>query len=439
MKKKKYIKFLNIFACFIFIIFIIALFSTNLMAQFSATLGYNYVNMFSLVTTNFLPYIGLSYNYSSTTTNFYIFNSFFYSLDKFFVNKLNLNFSYNAKNNFINYFIFYVPFNLFLINNNYYPGNFLNTKFEYRSFNKISYNFSLSAEYDKLYNNNIKSPLIFYIDGSLSIPFSDNNYTNELDLMYQTDDSFNFSRAKATFSTKISFFPSINEMIVPKIAIFGGYSYNNTAGNFFGFTIANLFFSAISSKVNFSSEILLSYTNFLSSVLADDIDFSEIKENLLFTIKYSNAFNSSHSLNIRLLYFPQDLTPSILNRAIIEFKNSIFYSSTNIFIIDFLSSLSYTYWFTNQTNNNYKLFFELILKYIPDKNLSILLLNDISTTFNSNNIMSEIYAQIRFMVIYYILKNLSIEGLIAYKSINDKVNILFYEYFFFDLNLTFTF
>ncbi|MFN3412282.1 MAG: hypothetical protein ACK4YF_09000, partial [Exilispira sp.] len=119
--------------------------------------------------------------------------------------------------------------------------------------------------------------------------------------------------------------------------------------------------------------------------------------------------------------------------------NNLSYSSSNIFILDFLSSIEYTYYFLQNSQNKFKLFFELILKFLPGKNLSLLLLNDISTTFSSENRVFEIYAQIKFMVIYYIIKNISIEGLITYKSINDKLNSNFFEYFFLDINLTYTF
>lgn len=424
---------------FFYSLFFIFAFNLNVNAQFSINLGSNYVNIFSTINTSFLPYIGLSYNFKLKNTTFFIYNSFFYSLDNFFINRFNIDFSFLSSSTLLKYYIYYIPFNLFLINDNYYSGNLVFTKFQFQNFNKVFFDFSFSAEYDQLDTNILKSPLNFNIDSILSIPLKNNLLSTSLNIKYSTDEVFYYSLLKGIFSTKLSFFPTINEIIIPKLSLIGGYSFNNTSGNFVGFSISNLFYSSLSNKVSFSSELLISYINYLSSVLPDDIDYSLIKENILIAIKYSSYVNSSHSFNIRLLYFPQDNTPSNLNRSILEFTNNISYSSSNIFILDFVSSIEYTYYFLQNSQNRFKLFFELILKFLPGKNLSLLLLNDISTKFLSDNRISEIYAQIKFMVIYYIIKNISIEGLITYKSINDKLNSDFLEYFFLDINLTYTF
>lgn len=441
--KNENLKFINknIFKFMLFFLFFsyIILFQINVNAQFIGTVGYNYVNMYSNINTNFLPYIGLSYKFSSQTTNFYVLNSFYYSLDNFFINKLNLDFSYRSSSTFINYYIFYIPFNLFLINEDYYTGNFLFTKFDYQSCKKVMVNFSFGAEYDQLTTNLIKSPVNFFLYGDISLPIGSNILSNSLDITYKTDDQFDYSLIKAILSTKITFFPSINEMIIPKISILGGYSFNNTSGNYVGFSISNLFYSSFSSTMSFSSELHLIYNKFLTSVLADDIDYSEIKEKLLFTVLYSENVNSSHSIDIRILYFPQENSPSNLNRTILEFKNTLFYSSSNIFLIDFLSSFQYTYWFMQNEKNELTLFFELILKFIPNKYLTLLLLNDISAAFLTDSSISEIYAQIKFMVVYFITKNLNLEGLISYKSLNDKVEQDFFEYLFLDISISFLF
>ncbi len=432
---KNILKFLLIFFLFSFII----LFQIKVNAQFIGILGYNYVNMYSNINTNFLPYIGLSYRFSSLTTNFFILNSFYYSLDNFFINKLNLDFSYRSSSTFINYYIFYIPFNVFLINENYYTGNFLFTKFDYQSLKKVMVNFSVGAEYDQLTTNLINSPVNIFLNGDISLPIESNILSNSIEITYKTDDQFDYSLLKAIISTKMTFFPSVNEMIIPKISILGGYSFNDTSGNYVGFSISNLFYSSFSSLMSFSSELHLIYNKFLTSVLADDQDYSEIKEKLLFTILYSENVNSSHSIDLRLLYYPQENLPSNLNRAIFEIKNTVFYSSSNIFLIDFLSSVQYTYWFMQNDKNELKLFFELILKFIPNKDLTLLLLNDISSTFLTDSSISEIYAQIKFMVVYYINKNLSLEGLISYKSLNDKVDQDFFEYLFLDISISFIF
>jgi len=441
--KNENLKFINknIFKFMLFFLFFsyIILFQINVNAQFIGTVGYNYVNMYSNINTNFLPYIGLSYKFSSQTTNFFVLNSFYYSLDNFFINKLNLDFSYRSSSTFINYYIFYIPFNLFLINEDYYTGNFLFTKFDYQSLKKVMVNFSFGAEYDQLTTNLIKSPVNFFLYGDISLPIGSNILSNSLDITYKTDDQFDYSLIKAILSTKITFFPSINEMIIPKISILGGYSFNNTSGNYVGFSISNLFYSSFSSAMSFSSELHLIYNKFLTSVLADDIDYSEIKEKLLFTVLYSENVNSSHSIDIRILYFPQENSPSNLNRTILEFKNTLFYSSSNIFLIDFLSSFQYTYWFMQNEKNELTLFFELILKFIPNKYLTLLLLNDISAAFLTDSSISEIYAQIKFMVVYFITKNLNLEGLISYKSLNDKVEQDFFEYLFLDISISFLF
>ncbi|MCR4421881.1 MAG: hypothetical protein NUV32_05365 [Exilispira sp.] len=441
--KNENLKFINknIFKFMLFFLFFsyIILFQINVNAQFIGTVGYNYVNMYSNINTNFLPYIGLSYKFSSQTTNFFVLNSFYYSLDNFFINKLNLDFSYRSSSTFINYYIFYIPFNLFLINEDYYTGNFLFTKFDYQSLKKVMVNFSFGAEYDQLTTNLIKSPVNFFLYGDISLPIGSNILSNSLDITYKTDDQFDYSLIKAILSTKITFFPSINEMIIPKISILGGYSFNNTSGNYVGFSISNLFYSSFSSTMSFSSELHLIYNKFLTSVLADDIDYSEIKEKLLFTVLYSENVNSSHSIDIRILYFPQENSPSNLNRTILEFKNTLFYSSSNIFLIDFLSSFQYTYWFMQNEKNELTLFFELILKFIPNKYLTLLLLNDISAAFLTDSSISEIYAQIKFMVVYFITKNLNLEGLISYKSLNDKVEQDFFEYLFLDISISFLF
>ncbi len=430
---------ISLFFLILFVFILLFFNNIDIYAQFTASIGYSYVNMYSSINTSFLPYIGLSYLFNSSSTIFYIFNSFYYSLDNFFIDRLNLEFSYRSSATSIKYSVFYVPFNIFLINNSYYPGNFIFTKFDYQYLQRIQINFSGAVEYDQITSNLVDSPVNFFIKTYLTVPLSNNLFTNSLDIIYNTDDSFDYSLLKGVFSSKITFFPSINEMIIPKISILGGFSYNNTSGNYVGFAISNLFYSAISNIISFSSEIYLQYYKFLTSVLVDDIDYSEIKENLLFLVKYSKNVNSSHQLNIRLLYFPQELVPSNLNRAIIEFKNTLFYSSSNIFIIDFLSDIKYTYWFLDETENSFELYFEIVLKFLPNKNLTLLLLNDLSTTFTSNNVMSNIYAQIKFTIIYYILKNLSVEGLISYKSINNKIDDQFFEYFYLNLNFSFIF
>jgi hypothetical protein len=300
-------------------------------------------------------------------------------------------------------------------------------------------NFSVGAEYDQLTTNLINSPVNIFLNGDISLPIESNILSNSIEITYKTDDQFDYSLLKAIISTKMTFFPSVNEMIIPKISILGGYSFNDTSGNYVGFSISNLFYSSFSSLMSFSSELHLIYNKFLTSVLADDQDYSEIKEKLLFTILYSENVNSSHSIDLRLLYYPQENLPSNLNRAIFEIKNTVFYSSSNIFLIDFLSSVQYTYWFMQNDKNELKLFFELILKFIPNKDLTLLLLNDISSTFLTDSSISEIYAQIKFMVVYYINKNLSLEGLISYKSLNDKVDQDFFEYLFLDISISFIF
>ncbi|MFN3411771.1 MAG: hypothetical protein ACK4YF_06415, partial [Exilispira sp.] len=354
-----------------FILFLIFAFNLNVNAQFSINLGYNYVNIFSTINTSFLPYIGLSYNFKLKNTTFFIYNSFSYSLDNFFINRFNIDFSFLSSSTLFKYYIYYIPFNLFLVNNNYYSGNLVFTKFQFQNFNKVFFDFSFSAEYDQLDTNILKSPLNFDISTVLSIPLKNNLLSTSLDIKYLTDQVFYYSLLKGIFSTKLSFFPTINEIIIPKLSITGGYSFNNTSGNFLGFSISNLFYSSLSNKVSFSSELLISYINYLSSVLPDDIDYSQIKENILITIKYSPYINSSHSFNIRLLYFPQDNIPSNLNRSILEFTNNLSYSSSNIFILDFLSSIEYTYYFLQNSQNKFKLFFELIIKFLPGKNLSL--------------------------------------------------------------------
>ncbi|MEJ5273614.1 MAG: hypothetical protein WH035_05745, partial [Spirochaetota bacterium] len=352
---------------------------------------------------------------------------------------LNLDFSYKSSNNLIKYCIFYIPFNLFLIDENYYTGNFVFTKFDYQSFKKNLFNFSFGAEYDQLSTTLIRSPANFFLNTTISIPISNNILSNSIDITYKTDDKFYYSLLKAVYTTKMTFFPSVNEMIIPKITVSGGYSFNNTSGNFVGFSISNLFFSLFSTNMSFSSELHLIYNKFLSSVLADDIDYSEIKEKLLFTILLSENVKSSHSIDLRLLYYPQENLSSNLNRCILEIKNTIFYSSSNIFMIDFLSSFQYTYWFSQSDENDFLIFFELVLKFIPSPSLSLLLLNDIGTTFGNRSNITEIYAQIKFMVIYFITKNLGVEGLVSYKSFNDKLNLDFYEYLYIDINISYIF
>lgn len=433
-------KKITFFLLLFFILFSLIIFSSiNVNAQFTALLGYNYVNMYSSISTNFLPYVGLSYRYSSSTTSFFILNNFYYSLDNFFIDKLNLDFSYKSSNNLIKYCIFYIPFNLFLIDENYYTGNFVFTKFDYQSFKKNLFNFSFGAEYDQLNTTLIRSPTNFFLNTAISIPISNNILSNSIDITYKTDDKFYYSLLKAVYTTKMTFFPSVNEMIITKITVSGGYSFNNTSGNFVGFSISNLFFSLFSTNMSFSSELYLIYNKFLSSVLADDIDYSEIKEKLLFTILLSENIKSSHSIDLRLLYYPQENLPSDLNRCILEIKNTIFYSSSNIFMIDFLSSLQYTYWFSQSDENDFLIFFELVLKFIPSPSLSLLLLNDIGTTFGNRSNITEICAQIKFMVVYFITKNLGVEGLVSYKSFNDKLNLDFYEYLYIDINISYIF
>ncbi len=433
INKKKFLFSLYIIFVLVFILQLPAY------AQFTISLGYSFINTYSTINTNFLPCFGLSYFLATKSINLSFNNNFYFSLDNFFVDNLSFNFLYKNNNNYFSYQLVYSPFNLLLVNDKYYPGNFIFTRFDYQSYKKNKFDLSIEAEYDQLTTNLIDSPLNFNLNTSFSIPFAKNIFTNSLNIFYDTEDTFNYSLLEAILTSKIIFYPTINEMIIPKISILGGYSYNDTSGNFIGFSISNIFYSAISSIVAFSSELLLEYRKFLTSVLTDDVDYSEIKENIMFTIKYSNFINSSHQFDIRLLYFPQESTASNLNRAIFEIKNTIFYSSSNLFIIDFLSLLRYEYWFLQSGSNSLELFFELILKFIPSKMLSLLLLNDLSTSFSSTYDLWEIYAQIKFMFIYYFTQNFSFQGLITYKGLNDKLNDTFYQYFIINLSFSYTF
>jgi len=419
------------------VLILLSIVSQNIFAQFSLSLGYSYVNIYSIIETSYLPSIGLNYLFSSNLFNFSFKNLFFYSLDNYFLDYLSTFISYTKKDNIFSIYFLYEAFDFILINEDYYPGNIFFSQIKYSNSKKNIFSIEGYFQYYKLINAPIDSPLSFEIDTKYIVPFSRHFYTASLLLDYQTDDTFSSSLLNAELSNLFTFFPALGESLKPEITFLGGYSYNNTNGNYLGMRISNIFSSAFVTTSTFSTQLLIEYKNYLTSVLPDDKDILNITEKISLASSISNDFSIIPSIIISFNYFPQVAIPSSDNRIESVLQALALYNFNKILSIDILAKVNYSYWILNEAKNNISLVLELVLKIIPGETLIIILFNDIDATFSQDYELTDIYSQIKIMFSYIFSKSFSINATISYKNYINEILSTSNEYFYVDFFITF--
>jgi len=139
---------------------LLSIVSQNIFAQFSLSLGYSYVNIYSIIETNYLPSIGLNYLFSSNIFNFSFKNLFFYSLDNYFLDYLSTFISYTKNDNIFSLYFLYEAFDFILINDDYYPGNIFFSQIKYANSKKNIFSIEGYFQYYQLINAPIDSPLL---------------------------------------------------------------------------------------------------------------------------------------------------------------------------------------------------------------------------------------------------------------------------------------
>ncbi|HQM89093.1 MAG TPA: hypothetical protein PLI56_03050, partial [Exilispira sp.] len=187
----------------------------------------------------------------------------------------------------------------------------------------------------------------------------------------------------------------------------------------------------------FSTQLLIEYKNYLTSVLPDDKDILNITEKISLASSISNDFSIIPSIIVSFNYFPQVTVPSSDNRIESVLQALALYNFNKILSIDILAKVNYSYWVLNEAKNNLSLVLELVLKIIPGETLFIILFNDIDATFSQDYELTNIYSQIKIIFSYIFSKSFSINATISYKNYINEILSASNEYFYVDLFITF--